>query len=183
MKLNNRLVIIVGPSTTGKTTLSKKISAEFPEKSIIISHDEVLARINKNQAQDAINLQFRLRFIEQITRAISDSSNKLIILDTLNFNSQALSAVLYTIRIFIKYTDGITLIKMNLPLELHKEYIIRRSQDNKLVNPSTILSQREFYNSPKGSLYVSYDGLVNEEIMVENPQDLTLDFDIKRKVK
>ena len=121
MKLNNRLIIIVGPSTTGKSTLAKKINEESPEKSVIISHDEVLKKVNRNQSQDAINLQFRLKLIEQIAKAINDSSNKLIILDTLNYDSQALLAVLSIIRIFIKYTGGITLIKMNIPLELHKK--------------------------------------------------------------
>ena len=128
MKLNNRLIIIVGPSTTGKSTLAKKINEESPEKSVIISHDEVLKKVNRNQSQDAINLQFRLKLIEQIAKAINDSSNKLIILDTLNYDSQALLAVLSIIRIFIKYTGGITLIKMNIPLELHKKYIFKRAK-------------------------------------------------------
>lgn len=50
VNINNRLVLIVGPSTTGKTILSKKVKEDANVKSVVISHDEVLNKINKNQS-------------------------------------------------------------------------------------------------------------------------------------
>ena len=46
IQISNRLVIIVGPSTSGKTTLSHKMKKDFDGNSIIISHDVVLDKIN-----------------------------------------------------------------------------------------------------------------------------------------
>lgn len=91
-------------------------------------------------------------------------------------------AFLFIIRNFINYTDGITLIKMNPPLELHKKYILERAKDNKLVDSSIILSQRRHYISNQGSLFISYS-LANEEIIIANPEDITLNFNIKNKSK
>ena len=182
VNINNRLVLIVGPSTTGKTILSKKVKEDANVKSVVISHDEVLNKINKNQSQEQIDLSFRLALINQISDAINDYSNELIVLDTLNFDSKALFAFLFIIRNFINYTDGITLIKMNPPLELHKKYILERAKDNKLVDSSIILSQRRHYISNQGSLFISYS-LANEEIIIANPEDITLNFNIKNKSK
>lgn len=182
ININNRLVLIVGPSTTGKTTLSKKIEKESQMKSVIISHDEVLEKIDKNQSQKQIDEKFHLEFIHQICDAIDEQSNELIILDTLNFDSKALFSVLFILRMFINYADGITLIKMNPPLELHKKYVQERSKVNELVNLSAILSQRMHYISNQGSLFRTYD-LANEEIIISNPENVTLNFGIRDSSK
>lgn len=179
ININNRLILIVGPSTTGKTTVAKKINSEAPVKSVIISHDEVLKKVNKNQSQAQIDLDFRLSFIDDVTNAINNSSNELVILDTVNFNAQALFAILCIIRKGINYTGGITLIKMNPPLQLHKKCIIERAKTNKLIDLDTILSQRKCYNSSRGSLFTSYNLLVNEEFIIQDIKNLTLNFSVK----
>lgn len=178
ININNRLVLIVGPSTTGKTTLSKRIKKEANVKSIIISHDEVLEKINKNQSQEQLDLNFRLTLIKEIAEAINDNSNELIILDTVNVDSKALLAVLLIIRMLINYTGGITLLKMNPPLELHKRYIFERAKTNSSIRFEPILSQVNHYNSNQGSLYKSYD-LADEEFIIQNPEDIVLDFGTK----
>ena len=182
INLTNRLILIVGPSTTGKPNLAKKIKREAPANAVIISHDEVLRKINRKQSQAQIDLEFRLALIQQIFNAVNDLSNEYIILDTLNFNFQALFALLSIIRMGIKYTDGITLIKMNPSLELHKRFILSRAKKDKLVDSSTILSQRSYYMSNKGSLYASTN-LADEEIIIENPNDITLSFGKTKKFK
>lgn len=66
VNINNRMVLIVGPSSTGKTTLARKIKQEFDKKAIIISHDETLKRINRQQPQEKIDLEYRLTLIKEI---------------------------------------------------------------------------------------------------------------------
>ena len=180
MDINNRVVLIIGPSSTGKTTLSKKIEEESPVKSVVISHDDVLEGINKNRSQDEINLDFRLTLIEKIFDAINDNSNELIILDTLNYDFQALNAVLMFLRMFINYEDGITLVKMNPPLDVHKRYILEKKKNNSLVSLPIVMSQRDMYISEKGSLFRAHP-FANEEIIISNLKKIKLNFNLKNK--
>lgn len=173
VNINNRIVLIIGPSTTGKTTLSKKINEESQVKSKIISHDGVLNTINKNQSQEKIDMEFKLEFIKQISDAVKDSSNELIILDTLNIRTQGLMAILLTLKML--GDDGITLIKMHPTLDLHTKYIIQRAKRNKLVTPAAVLQQRKFFESREGSLNTRID-VVDDEFIIENPEDITLNF-------
>jgi len=185
--ISTRLVVIVGPSTTGKTTLAKKISSEFKGKSIIISHDDVVNKINKNQPQDKIDMQFRLLLIEQIKDAINDESNKLIILDTLNIGYQSLLAFLCIIKA-ICYSNEITLFKTDLPFNLHEKYIRERAKKDSKTDLKTILAQRKFYYSNDGSLKASFsnqyhDYLVDDEYIITNPEAITIQFDIVPKIE
>lgn len=54
-------VVICGPTSTGKTTLSKRISSEMPWQGCrLISHDEVLLSVAKPQMSQAeIDQAFR----------------------------------------------------------------------------------------------------------------------------
>jgi len=170
-----------------KTTLAKKISSEFKGKSIIISHDDVVNKINKNQPQDKIDMQFRLLLIEQIKDAINDESNKLIILDTLNIGYQSLLAFLCIIKA-ICYSNEITLFKTDLPFNLHEKYIRERAKKDSKTDLKTILAQRKFYYSNDGSLKASFsnqyhDYLVDDEYIITNPEAITIQFDIVPKIE
>lgn len=175
INIKNRLVLIIGPSTTGKTNLSKKIKREANKKSIIISHDDVLKDIDQSLPQEQRDYVFRLEFIRQIAEAIEDKTNELIILDTVNVKSQSLMAVLLIIRMVIGYTGELSLIKMNLSPEQHKRYVLKRSESNSSINISAIFSQMSIYTSIQGSLHRKFD-LANEEIIIDNPEDIELNF-------
>lgn len=179
INIDNRVVLIVGPSTTGKTTLSKRIQEESSRKSVIISHDEVLKTINQSQTKEAFDTDFRLTLLKRISDAIADTSNELIILDTLNFDLKALFAFLYLVRGYIGYNESMTLIKMFPPLELHVEYILERAKLDNRVNPNIILNQRQHYISNRGSLYTSYRNFGVDEIVISNLEDLYININTK----
>lgn len=183
MKLNikDRLVIIVGPSTTGKSTLARKINREFNYISTIISYDEITKKNNKKSSQKTDDDIFRTQLLEQISDAINNESNELIILDSTNYDAEELFSTLYTIRTWLNYRDGITLIKMDLPLELHEEYIQKRFGNKSSDYYPDILQQRDHYTSLEGSLNNSYDILTNNEFIIENPEGLKIKFKMTGK--
>ncbi len=179
--IDSRLVLVVGPPTAAKTMLSQKIQKEANVKSVIISHDKVMKTTNKDQSRGKIDLDYRVKFIKEIFGAIKDESNKLIIIDTLYFDSNALYALLIIIRAHINYFDKITLIKMSLPLRLHARYISERAKSNDLLDYAIIMSQWKNYNSSGFSLYKLHD-LVDQEIKISDPKDILSFNFIKPKI-
>lgn len=185
LDITNRLVLICGPTTSGKTTLANRIKNESPVSSIVISHDEVLAKVNKNQSQEKIDYEFRMRFISEINAAIC-SDYSLIILDTLNIRNKALTSVLIILRALLKYTDEITLIKMNLPMDLQKEFILKRKEFKvgyEQWNPHELLlgllEQRQIYCSSLGTLPYSFT--TTREYEITNPKEVNIQFDLSLK--
>ena len=65
INIKNRVCVLIGPTTGGKTTLAHRIQKEFEGKSVIVSHDEVLKEIPKNQSQYDINTQFRIALLNR----------------------------------------------------------------------------------------------------------------------
>lgn len=181
INIDNKLVIIIGPSSMGKSTLAKKMQDDFDGNAVIISHDDILEQTDKNQDQDSMNLEFRLRFFDAVGEAVHNKSNDLVILDTLNFNAQALFAVLMYTRRYLNYMGGITVIKMNLPLDLHKKYIEGHKALNPLVDVEAILGQRVFYESQYGSLNCPCTGLANKIIKINNPEDVKINYNLKKR--
>ena len=49
--IDSRIVIITGPSTTGKSTLANKILESSPVKAVVISHDAIANEINDKQSE------------------------------------------------------------------------------------------------------------------------------------
>ena len=76
--IKNRIVIITGPSTSGKTTLAKKIKEMSPVKTVIIAHDDIAAMIDQNKTEDEKNDDFWAMLIEKIGESLEDSENYII---------------------------------------------------------------------------------------------------------
>ena len=171
MKIKTRIILIVGPSSQGKTTLAKRLKKELSGRNVVISHDEVLAEVNKNQSQDGIDLQFRLLLINKICDAVDDSRNDHIILDTVNIGNKNLMAFLLLIRMSLSVNVTITLIKLNIPEILNLEYGKKHYPNIENVS-ELVLLQRESYQGDEGSLKTSFKGLVEFEYIVENPNEM-----------
>lgn len=183
--INSRVVLIVGPTTSGKTTLAKRIKEEFPGKAIIISHDDIAMNLNKNNSKEQSDFEHRMKMISSIQSALDDEENQLIILDTLNIRREGVFAILMLIKL-LGVDEEITLLKTNISLETHCSFFKNRNDSllkmvsmNELLK--TILEQRAFYEGESGSLNMHYQS--TEEIVISNPEDVTFSFELPHKLK
>lgn len=169
INIKTRIILIVGSTSQGKTTLSTRIKEEAPGKAIIISHDEVLSLIDKKQQQSEIDNQFRMTLLRKIVEAVNDLRNDYIILDTLNISNKSLSAFLSVINMFVSGVDNILLLKLNIPESLNLLYA--KQHYPKMQNIfKNVYIQRGIYNSAEGSLNSTYDSLVSEEYVIGNEE-------------
>lgn len=171
MKIKTRMVLIIGPSSQGKTTLAKRLEKELSGKNVVISHDDVLSEIDKNQPQFFIDMDFRMLLLEKISEAVHDTHNKHIILDTVNIGKANLAAFIMLIKSYVSDKVTITLIKLNIPEGLNIEYGKKHYPELSNVE-ELILGQREDYQGEDGSLNTSFEGLVEFEYTIENPSKL-----------
>ena len=115
----SRIVIITGPSTTGKSTLANKILESSPVKAVVISHDAIADEINDKQSERQRSEELYIRLVNKVFAALRNSENKLIIFDVPGINANYIYSLLQIIEMANHYHDNITLIKINLPLETH----------------------------------------------------------------
>ena len=117
--IDSRIVIITGPSTTGKSTLANKILESSPVKAVVISHDAIAGEINDKQSEREKSEELYIRLVNKVFAALRNSENKLIIFDVPGINANYIYSLLQIIEMANHYHDNITLIKINLPLETH----------------------------------------------------------------
>ena len=117
--IDSRIVIITGPSTTGKSTLANKILESSPVKAVVISHDAIADEINDKQSEREKSEELYIRLVNKVFAALRNSENKLIIFDVPGINANYIYSLLQIIEMANHYHDNITLIKINLPLETH----------------------------------------------------------------
>lgn len=179
IKIKNRLVIINGPSCSGKTTLAKRIQDEYNGNGqcAIIGHDDILAFVDKNQSQDKIDKDFHNYYLGTICNALSMPEIELLVLDTLNIEIKRLIAFISVIRGVAPYTDPITLIKMDVDGNIHDEFIRMRTTDPELV--AGIKSQVSIYKGIEGSLNKSIPYC--QTTVVKDPRDINIIFDLPKK--
>lgn len=176
INISDRIVLIVGPTSSGKTTFAKRIKSLSNFETVIISHDEVLSKVDKHQSQEKIDMDFRLLLLSEINTAIKNKDIKLIILDTLNITNNALFAVLNIIKVFFNYSMDITLIKFDIPLQLHLDYCKNREiKTGKTADAQTLMNQKTIFASPNGSLNSKYSFC--HEYIITNPEETTISFD------
>lgn len=174
-----RVLVIVGPTSSGKTTLAKKLQTQFlPKKAVVISHDDIVNQISHSNFvnQEQQNMQFRIKLIMDIKNAVSSPENDLIIVDTLNVSSTALSAFLILLNFFIPgFSTKSILLKVQLPekknIEFARKHYPSEPEAVQLTN-----QQICEYRSAQGSLFVKFSGLVQAEYPV-NPLSDTFIFE------
>ncbi len=177
--IHNRIVLIVGPTTSGKSTMAKKIQEQFQGTSVIVSHDEVFYKVNQNQPQYAIDLEFQILYISAIKEAILDQQNQLVIIDGMELLYKNVLETLNHLR-EIGYEDRITLLKTDLPIDLHLLFCEQRDDDLLRRNTTheelhnTILKQSSFYHSSIGSLYSRFEDV--DECIIKDPREVQFIF-------
>ena len=193
--IKNRIVIITGPSTSGKTTLAKKIKEMSPVKTVIIAHDDIAAMIDQNKTEDEKNDDFWAMLIEKIGESLEDSENKLVVFDVLGIEDVYIYSLLQMIELVSSSYDEVTMIKMNLPVAKHLEFVKSRIDSDPNVKLyyrnleeywRAIMLQRAYYKSSAGSL--ESDFFVCSEYVINDPKDVQIKFDLvknkeKQKIK
>ncbi len=189
--IKNRIVIITGPSTSGKTTLAKKIKEMSPVNTVIIAHDDIAAMIDQNKTEDEKNEDFWAMLIEKIGESLEDSENKLVVFDVLGIEDVYIYSLLQMIELVSSCYDDVTMIKMNLPVAKHLEFVKSRIDSDPKVKLyyrnleeywRTIMLQRTYYESSEGSL--ESDFFVCIEYVINDPKDVQIKFDmVKNKEK
>lgn len=165
-------VLIVGPTCSGKTALAHQILLKHQKagnnNGIIISHDEILKKINQNQSQGEIDAQFKTRYINEISDAVK--SKKFIILDAINITVPALVAVIGVLQIV--GCNNITILKMNIKDDIQKRFL-----KTKTIKPtaSILKYQKEVYKHG-GSLNFDFCDLVNAQYIIEDPNQIQILF-------
>lgn len=178
INITDRIIILVGPTSSGKSTLAKRIKESTKQKTVIVSHDEILSTINRCQSQEKIDFEFRNKFLEELNAVIGDLSNKFIVLDTMNIDGQALFAFLMLIinlENFSEYRDLITLLKVNVPMEKHLKYFEKRkSIMGSILKKEVLMQQKNIFMGIEGSLFVHFSFC--EEYVITDPEETQFIF-------
>lgn len=188
--IQDRIIIITGPSTTGKSTLAKQIKAMSPVPTVIISHDDILDKVNPKLSEEDKNEEFFTLFLKKISETLQDQDNALIVFDVPGINDDYIFTLINLIEEINQYSDDITILKTNVPLNIHTEFMKLRYKND--INAfvyfddftdyyNNMLEQRKTYEGPFGTLHTdfyNYDCTV-----IENPQDVTLSFNFPKKLK
>ncbi len=177
LKIKNRLVIINGPSCSGKSALADRIQEECSGKCVIIGHDDILEYVDKNQPQEKIDEEFRGLYLGTICNALSMPDIDLLVLDSLNIEIKRLLAFISLIRLVGEYRDPITLVKMNIDAKLHDEFIRKRTNDPYFI--ASAKSQVVLYKGIEGSLNKSIPYC--DTTVVKDPRDVTITYDLPKK--
>lgn len=175
INIENRLVVICGPTTSGKTTLTNRIKKEFSGNCKIIAHDDIISRLPKFINEKAQSQMFMNILLQELYKALDDESIDLIVLESIIYlMDQQLMLLLDTLE-DMDYCDRVTLIKMHIPIELQIEYCQRRKKLEKgAPTMDVIANQDAMFYSPYGTLNRRYHNC--DEFVVENPEELTLDI-------
>lgn len=170
--INPGSVIICGPTSTGKTTLAKRIRTEMPwPECELVSHDEVLGIVQETvTSQEEINHFFKILCYELIAGAIKDGAP--LIYEGKYVEVNRLCAFL-AVQMELDPKRSICLIKMAPSLKIQQKYARLRSGPK--PTPLDICRQNEVF---RGVLNTRFEDerLPIREYVVTNPEDLVLHF-------
>lgn len=184
IKIENGLVLICGPSSSGKTTLARTIINEAPyHDQILLSHNEILHAFIAER-----NLPTKL-FIDGLPEEL-DAEFKMCVLNTLQ-------EVLFTKK-FIVYEslycdplklntilNGLPLLGLNRPLtliklfpsnDLHSKFLVKKYGVLKNVDMDQLNSQHASFKLAAQPKYFSSNREWIREYTVNDPRNLRLDF-------
>jgi len=176
--INHRVVLIIGPTTTGKTTLSYKLQKEAPVPTTIISQDDVVKSvINQENCRMPVSTAIRKKYSFLLRESIKNPE-ELIVLDMLNIHVFDVFETIFRIK-RQGHVGKITLLKMNLPFKLQDQFCGQRKTFNtpsmtteKLF--SNMIAQLNLYQGSSGSLHHTFP--FTEEYLIEDPREVEFTY-------
>ncbi len=175
--INHRVVLLIGPTSSGKTTLSYKLKKTAPVPTKIISQDEVVRSvIDQDTCGMLFSTAIRKKYGTLLREAIKDQEG-LIVLDMLDTRKFDVYASIFRI-IRNGYFGKITLLKMYLPLDLQLEFCKQRDMFNVPLSNDQLCSnmvyQRKYYESSSGSLCQTFP--FTEEYLIKDPREVEFTY-------
>ena len=170
--INYGTVIICGPTSTGKTTLSNKIYEDMPWRGRkLISHDEVLKKILKpGMTQSEIDRVFRMTCLSLMADAIRQ--NLPLIYEGKYYEKERLYAFL-VLQSMLSPNRPICLIKMATDPKVQQEFAKKRN--GMKPTTKTMHIQNNLFRGVIGTHY--HDAFHNvREFVVTNPKRVELKF-------
>ncbi len=189
LKIQNGMVIICGPSCSGKTTLAEKIFNQTPYgNKILLSNDQMLRCYIKKEKLPAewfftgLDQKNQERFAYEFVIAIRDAlrARKFVVLEALYCDIEKLEKLLGFLPI-LGLDRPVTLIKLLLTEALHQEFVKRRPEvaADYLVEVHHIQRQG-FEPIFKERLSETWQGMV--DYAINDPRELAFDFLPERQV-
>lgn len=170
VKKNEGLVILCGPTTTGKTGIARRILKQYKgSNGELISYESSYSKKNK-KANEKHEFEFFKKASPKIKKSIE--AKNFTVLKTTIVTDVELYALLTSVRI-LGYTGKITLIMIDLDEETHINYLRNRKRG---VKPSVkeLKKQRKlFYEQIMPNL--DFNRLANKYV-VKDPNDVTIKF-------
>lgn len=164
-------VVICGPTSTGKTTLSKRILDEMPWQGCeLISHDEVLREVwRPNMPQPQIDMEFQTSCFDLLSSAMKRDAP--IIYEGKYYEKERLYAFLLLLSMMDPMRP-ICLIKMATGAKMQRKFARQRS------GPKPTAKDMHLQNYLfRGVLDTHYSESPNiQEFVVKNPEKLELVF-------
>lgn len=181
LQIQNGLVFICGPSTSGKTTLAKRIFEQAPYRDKIwISHDQVLidfirAHGYPNEAFfGGISEEDDEKFRMGVVKALHDAffQRKFVVFDGLYCDAKRLGELLLHMPCF-GLDRPITLLKMFLPQELQLQFINKRLSD---FDREKLMQQRSEAEKFVAPGHYSQEIEWVKEYTIDDPREIELEF-------
>lgn len=171
LESNKGLVIICGPTTTGKTGIARKILANYEgNNGEFISYSDIWKKVNKNQNKVKREIEFSKKISTTLRNAIERKN--FIVLETTILADTELYSLLTAVRI-LGFSKKITLILIDLDEETHINYLNNRKKG---VKPTMkeLKKQRKIFLE-KILPNKEFDKMTNKYV-INNPNDVVIKF-------
>lgn len=183
LQIQDGLILICGPSTSGKTTLAKRLFSEMPYRDkLLLSHDKFLKDYLKKIGQPIKTFYTGLegesddKFKTAIITTLRDAfaRHECVIYESLYCVPENLAHLL-AIFPTLELKRPVTLIKLWVPQQLQMQFLKQRS-DRHRVDVKALLSQRQSFATCVESGFFSYNTEWLKEYTVNDPRDVRFDF-------
>jgi len=183
IQVQDGLVLICGPSASGKTSLARKMYNEAPyADKTLVSHDAMLrnflkeAGIESNVFYTGLTGDLDKQFKMSVLRAICDGlqSRRFVIYESVYCDPNRLTPLIASFPL-MGLDRPLTLIKMWLPLSLQMEFVQTHAK-RKAFRPDVLLSQRSGFQSVVEPRHFANQAEWIREYTVNDPRELKLEF-------
>lgn len=173
LKIQNGLVIVCGPVTTGKTDLATRILGECPlrNKRLIEFPEILLDKAAGGRRIGDVGLVARLKVLQDIHQAYKDSF--FAVCDGCYLNESEMNSFLYGLRAIRMYYP-ITLIKMSPNPELRNRYLTERA--NEAVTSELVQKQDEEFKEILAHNFCNHASWVRNEYLIKDPDEVEIRF-------
>lgn len=183
IQIQNGLVLICGPSASGKTSLARKIydMAPYNEKSLV-SHDAMLKEYIKKSGfkqemfytglDDSEDEKFKVSVIRRIRDSLQ--RHAFVIYESIYCDVDCLTQLIASFPT-LGLDRPLTLLKMWLPLELNLQFATTHPE-RQAFRLDALLSQRAGFNGAIEPKYFASQAEWIREYVISDPRELNLEF-------